>query len=175
MQISSRLNKTFVWLAAMILATHAVRSAAISSACASTPSEAVNAGSRQMDGQAGYRIAAVRADPLLHQRWATVVRCDHPELPSFIVFLPAQEQESALPVAAQTQLRVLPPAIKAGDSVRLWSRSSTLQIEVSGVAEESGAIGSRIRVRVAHAGLDGQMTGRTIAGVVRGPAMVEIL
>jgi len=64
--------------------------------------------------------------------------------------------------------------VHAGEIVQAWQQGPTLRLEVAGRAEESGIIGSRIRIRVLHAGFEsGQPL--TVTGIVRGPRNVEIL
>jgi flagella basal body P-ring formation protein FlgA len=63
--------------------------------------------------------------------------------------------------------------VHAGDLVQAWRQEPNLRIELAGRAEESGMIGSHVRVRVLHSGFDsGQPL--TVTGIVRGPGNVEI-
>lgn len=66
------------------------------------------------------------------------------------------------------------PVVHAGDLVQLWSQEQNLHIEIAGRAEQNGAVGNKIRVRLLHPGFD---TGReqTGLGIVRGPSNVELL
>ena len=64
--------------------------------------------------------------------------------------------------------------VRAGDIVRLWRQESLLRIEVSGVAEESGGLGSSIRVRLATGDTNEQSVQERFLGVIRGPWSVEI-
>jgi len=66
------------------------------------------------------------------------------------------------------------PTIHAGDMVRLWKQENHLRIEVSGIAQESGARGSRVRVKLLRSGLDGHQQEQTLFGIVRGQRDVEI-
>lgn len=65
-----------------------------------------------------------------------------------------------------------PVAVHAGDRVRLWARQPNLKIEIPGVAEESGAIGSLIHIRLAQVSAD--TNAAQIPGIVRGPYDVEM-
>jgi flagella basal body P-ring formation protein FlgA len=65
------------------------------------------------------------------------------------------------------------PVIHAGDVVQLRRQERNLRIEVAGRAEENGAIGSKVRVRLLHSGFDAGQE-QTFIGIVRGPGNVEI-
>jgi len=146
-------------------------------ACAPTPElaakvsqlAAVTVNQTQRDG---YRIIAIRRDPLLHQSWAMVANCDHPEWPTLAVPVSGLQQ-TPLSGASQQQKQVPFTIVHAGDLVQLWRQEEDLRIEVAGRAEENGVLGSRIRVRLVRSGFD---VGKeeTWIGVVRGPTEVEI-
>jgi hypothetical protein len=55
--------------------------------------------------------------------------------------------------------------------VQLWRYDRLLRIEATGISEESGSLGKRIRVRLAprDSGVPQQLLG-----IVRGPSNVEI-
>jgi Chaperone for flagella basal body P-ring formation len=65
------------------------------------------------------------------------------------------------------------PVVRAGQTVTIWKHEADLKIEVTGVAEDNGAMGQRIRVRLPAAFDDGPP--REIAGVVRGAESVEMV
>jgi hypothetical protein len=111
--------------------------------------------------------AVIRVDPILHQRWAITSDCDQPTHP-------AQAKPLTLPAAepVRTTRRTAPVTVHAGDRVRVWTRQPNLTIEISGVAEESGAIGSLIRIRLAQ--LSAEQSTTQIAGIVRGLDDVEM-
>jgi hypothetical protein len=119
----------------------------------------------------GYRVLSLQLDPVLRQRWATVANCAHPEWPAV-----------AMPVGGDVSLKGMqqwqPEAFRSsvvvhmGDVVRLWRQDSLSRIEVAGVSEGSGAVGATIRVRLLHTSSEDQP--RPIAGVIRGPADVEM-
>jgi hypothetical protein len=124
--------------------------------------------------KAGYRIASVRWDPLLRQRWAKFVNCAHPERPAIALLMSPLKQDGPPSTPAARQTAAAFPVVHAGDLVRLWSQEGNLRIEASGTAEASGASGSTIRVRLLYSGLDGQYQQQTFQGVVRGPRDVEM-
>lgn len=71
------------------------------------------------------------------------------------------------------RVHVLFPVVHAGDLLQLWRQEENLRIEVAGRAEENGAEGSRIRVRLLSSSFDmGQE--QTVIGIVRGPGDVEM-
>jgi hypothetical protein len=124
----------------------------------------------------GYRIATVRRDPLLHQRWAMVASCGHPERPLIAMLLPEQSVGAVLASKSNSKedRRSNPfPIVHAGDLVQLLAREKNLRMEIAGKAEESGALGSIVRVRQLNSGFD---MGReqTFVGIVRGPGKIEI-
>jgi hypothetical protein len=119
----------------------------------------------------GYQVARIVPDPVLHQKWAMIIRCGHPDLPAFAV--PANEARSfaATPAAVGVSTALM---VRAGEMVRLWGQESLLRFETSGVAEESGELGSTIRVRLAHHDADDQSTPKWFSGIIRGNSDVEI-
>lgn len=167
-----RISLLLVTSAAALFGT---KSFAMDLACARTPAQAVKMyqfpeTASELALKDGYRITTVHRDPLLHQRWAMVTNCNHPERPALALLL----SDSQLKFEEKGQQVQNPfPVVHAGDLVQLWSQERDLRIEVAGRAEESGAIGSRVRVRVVRPGLDrGQE--QVFLGVVRGPGNVEI-
>ncbi|HEY0163250.1 MAG TPA: flagella basal body P-ring formation protein FlgA [Edaphobacter sp.] len=162
-----------LFLAAGLSLAGSAMAATPSPFCASTPELALRATQtvvtpETVASQEGYRVASVRRDPLLNQSWATVVSCSHPERPSITLPLPSDSPRNAQ--AANTPF----PVVHAGDLVQLWGQQRNLRIEVAGKAEESGATGNRVRVRLLRTGLE---TGepRALTGIVRGPGNVEIM
>src|SRR6185312_15086282 len=83
--LRSRGGKLLCWAVLLGLQGWAtVASTAI--VCAGTPEAAMRLDETRTvpsPGAAGsgYRVTGVRQDPVLHQRWATVANCDHPEWP----------------------------------------------------------------------------------------------
>jgi hypothetical protein len=70
----------------------------------------------------------------------------------------------------------------AGSRVRLVQTSDKVQMEMSGVAQESGAVGDRVRVRLLPLSSDGALGEQTswasserfATGVVRSRNLVEV-
>jgi predicted deacylase len=105
-----------------------------------------------------------------------MVDCAHPERPSRWVLLGAETaEELKVEVKGQTTAAVrVPMAVLAGEAVRVWRRDGMASIETSGVAERSGAVGARIRVRLVRRGVDGESVERHETGVVDGVGSVEL-
>ena len=175
--------------------------------CARTPAAAVEMAAVQVgrlehgagpvgDGS-GYRVRAVRWDPLQRQSWAVVESCGHPELATMAVltklqgpFTAARSEAAAVPPMAVAPVAAVGETVsaaviranaaivlvKAGDAVRLWKADERAHIELMGTAEENGVVGAKVRVRLATAKEADGTTGppQFLAGVVRGPADVEI-
>jgi len=120
-----------------------------------------------------YRVLVTRWDPVLNQRWAVLSNCDHPEYPAVSVSISKPERNAISSKGPATGVSRF-PVVRAGDLVQLWGQDQNLHIEIAGRAEQDGAIGSRIRVRLLRSGFD---TGReqTMSGVVRGPRNVELV
>jgi hypothetical protein len=160
-------NPLLPWAILMIWAT-GTGAAQLNAACPAVPALEL------ASSKTGYRVASVRWDPLLRQRWAKLVSCAHPEQPALAVLMSPLKRESAASAATATQLTTPSPVVRAGDHVRLWSQEGNLRIEAPGISEASGAAGSTVVVRLLHSGLDGQYQEQTFQGIVRGPHDVEM-
>lgn len=110
---------------------------------------------------------ALRWDPVLHQQWLTTTDCNHPERPSHakLTFT------SAPPPQTVTQ-QDKPLTIRAGDRIRLTYHQTNTRMELTGIAEESGATGAAIRVRLAQAASDTSAT--ELKAIVRSPSQAEL-
>jgi hypothetical protein len=110
---------------------------------------------------------ALRWDPVLRRQWLTTTDCNHPERPP-----QATLTTTSTPLPHTITQPNTPLVIRAGDRIRLWSVDRNTRTELSAIAEESGALGASIRVR-----LEPISTGETrpeFRGIVRGPANVEL-
>ncbi|WP_263384267.1 hypothetical protein [Granulicella arctica] len=185
------------WLAVVVVAgvlggsAGSSRAAALDTArdaprglCASTPAAALVDARRSNEASAtglaemhGYRVEAVRWDPLLRRGWAVIRSCDHLDRPAITIptDLPVVHAEAGLFTAGVRASAAL-PIVRAGDLVRLWKSERFAHIEMMGTSEENGAIGARVRIRLATPrDLEGQTSApQYLAGVVRGPADVEM-
>jgi flagella basal body P-ring formation protein FlgA len=116
----------------------------------------------------------VHWDPVLRQSWVTTFNCDHPERPAQAARVVSQVQGLFDTKGRVDEIAVrTSPIVHAGETVLLWSEERNTRIEVSGTAEENGAIGDTIHVRLT------QNTSVAIVpqlvGVVRGAGNVEML
>jgi Chaperone for flagella basal body P-ring formation len=122
----------------------------------------------------GYKVTKIQSDPVLGQRWVTIVSCGHPEWPAFVLRAngtsSSKASQESRPLTVSTA-----PVVRAGDIVRLWRQESLLRIEAAGVSEESGDLGKTIRVRLLRRNTDDQSIPEQFSGIVRGPLNVEIL
>jgi hypothetical protein len=126
------------------------------------------------------RLVSVTRDTLLRSRWALLVDCQHPEWPARMMLLPKEVDQSEAagtpaPVRSANTQRVAAPMVRAGETVRLWRRDAVASLETTGVAEESGDVGRRIRVRLLRRGIDTEETPKQVAGVVDGAGSVEMV
>jgi Chaperone for flagella basal body P-ring formation len=121
----------------------------------------------------GYRVMKIQSDPLIGKRWAMIADCGHPEWPAFALgigsFVTPKDMNRTL-----AELLKPVPVVHAGDVVRLWRQEKALRIEVAGISEESGGLGSTIRVRRLRSSAEDQSTQQQFSGIVRGPSNVEI-
>jgi hypothetical protein len=146
-------------------------------ACAPTPALALKVvtpsegGGLQVSGT-GYRIKAVQWDPLLHQRWAMISSCEYPERPPIaLAIIEPLSSNSQMDPARSKHSPFL--VVHAGDLLELWRQEPNLRITVAGRAEESGAEGGRVRVRLLHSGFDSGQE-QTVIGFIHGPGDVEM-
>ncbi len=134
------------------------------------------AGCRPGSELAGYGVHHYVFDATMKQSWAVFEDCEHPERPWKAVprawhDVAGQPAQAPDPGTKPRRVIGLPPApfeIVAGSRIRVWKISGEARIDLGGVALESGAHGALIRVRTAF------RNGEVLAGVVRGPASVEL-
>lgn len=149
---------------------------AFDAGCARTPELAVSLARSVVAEQvplaaSGYKVQSLHYDPVLNRQWAVIASCEHPGSPTFAVPLNSPVPNSSKAASAMHDAR--PAVVHAGELVQAWQQGTNLRLEVAGRAEESGAIGSRIRIRVLRAGSE---SGEplTVTGIVRGRGNVEI-
>jgi hypothetical protein len=121
----------------------------------------------------GFHVISTRWDPVLRTHWALIASCGHSEWPA--VEVPVRGLQVASSDSEQTPpfLRAA-PVVRAGDSVQLWSVQGNLRIEVAAIAEQSGAVGQTMRVRLMQRKTLDQQTDKEFLAVVRGPGNVEM-
>jgi Chaperone for flagella basal body P-ring formation len=173
MSHSSRFGYCFLGM--LVLSAPGMISA--QAACYSTPAMAIDSLNSAsfvppVSEGGGYRIRNIQSDPVLGQRWATVVRCDHPEWP--VIALQFRRSQTLQASREHQQDIHAIPVIRAGDVVRLWKQEEFVRIEAVGVAEENGYSGKTIQVRLLHHNTEVSSAQELFAGVVRGPSDVEM-
>jgi hypothetical protein len=180
MRMNCRLCSTVVlwWIAGWSLLGVGLANVALA-ACARTPAAAAALMGKSAEASVagdggGFRVTSMRWDPLLRRRWALVASCGHPEWPA--VEVPVSSLDTSVGLGREQLQSLLPqlPVVRAGDVVQLWSREEGLRIEVGAVAEESGALGKTVRVRLMRRSTLGQQAEGQFLGVVRGPHDVEM-
>jgi flagella basal body P-ring formation protein FlgA len=76
-------------------------------------------------------------------------------------------------VAGATRSEAAAMVLLAGAKVTLIQRDEAVRIEMQGVAQGSGAVGDRVRVRLLALTADG--SERFVDGIVRGSDVVEVV
>jgi hypothetical protein len=171
-----------VWVVAMF--------GMVGSAFASEPScyrsSAEAAAQSGVRGVEGFRLEAVRRDSFSGTSWATVKSCAHPEWPGTLVMVSAWSAGAGASVAhAQRSDPGVAKALamQAGTRVRYVETSGNVRLEVSAVAQASGAIGDQVRVRLVPVSGEGSADGgsswsgseRFAIGIVRSRDVVEMV
>jgi hypothetical protein len=150
--------------------------------CRATPAQvleqAATRSSKPLTGSEGYRLESVRWDPLLQKRWAVVSSCSRPDLPP--VMLPMQTAYE-IDSRQQDPPKAVFPVVHAGDVVHILIQEESVRMEMTGIADETGPLGRRVRVHLLRpsagfamneSGFDGG--SRPMLAVIRGPHEVEI-
>jgi hypothetical protein len=126
----------------------------------------------------GYRVISRRWDTVLGTGWELKQNCAHPEWPTRATVVRPSTIGAPLGIrleSAPTPLQFSPPLlVHAGETVTLWLQEEKVRIEMWGVAEQSARSGGRVVVRVSHQSDDAGLIVDHIAGIVRGPADVEM-
>ena len=133
--------------------------AAVSRGCSATVQQAaaqMASGESNTGEQTGFRVEHVRVDRVQGGVWAMVGSCADPARPLVAVKLP---ESAGRQVAASREI-----VIHAGERVRVIQRSGDSHMELSGSADDAGAVGAAVRVRL-DSGLFG---GDGVAAHVRG-------
>jgi hypothetical protein len=146
-------------------------------ACYRTPQAAVKAAMAgffppETAGGEGYQVIRIERDPLLRRSWGIVGSCGHPEWST--IALPVSESAAEVSRKISASTVNAPVLVRAGETVRLWRREAVLQIEMAGVAEQNGALGATVRVRLARGSTEEPLVAEEFSGVVRGRLDVEM-
>ena len=146
--------------------------------CFSTAAAAVT--QTGVRGVQGFRLVRVQHDAFSGLDWATVTDCGHPEHPAAMLLVVAGTN---VPKSLQSSRDSVVSALvmQAGMRVRLIVRDDLLRLEMTAVAQTSGAIGDRIRVRLLPVSVNlGEATSwsdseRFATGTVRSRDEVEMV
>ncbi len=119
----------------------------------------------------GFRLEGVRVDRLGGGAWARVVSCEHPERPG--VSVRVEQGVEGKTVADKVAVRVSQAerVMVAGTRVRVVRTEAMARVEVSGIVQDGGAVGDRVRVRI-EARDGGE--ARFLEGLVMGVELVEV-
>lgn len=191
MHSKRRVGMGMVWaaLGGVCLAQAPDAAATKGTGCASTPAAAIEvarAGQAGAGQGPGFRVESVRWDAAQRQTWAIVRSCDHADRPTLAlltdlphvgpVAAPVGSGSAGVTLSQQIALaNGADAAVHAGQTVRLWRTDVQAHIELVATAQENGAVGARVRLRLDSREADGQSTPpRYLTGFVRGPADVEM-
>jgi hypothetical protein len=170
----------------LVLFAACVPIASAQSAPPSSPSSArpslqsnvdANAAQRESLFAQGWVLREVHWDPILRHAWQVFADPAHPERPTVAVLADGPQQELARGAAAERSRAVAAavPVVRVGDRVVLWSTEKNIRLQLAAVAEENGAIGDHIRLRIPGAAWDnGPNSQQPVRGVVRSAADVEM-
>jgi hypothetical protein len=129
----------------------------------------------QPAGQTRYCLSRVQFDPLLSKRWAILATLGRADRPLISVPMEDLKVDSWPECSRQpSEPTASPVLVHSGDPIRIWKHESLLNIDLAGVAEESGGLGQRIRIRIEPTPIGSDTLLSHLSGTVRGPANVEI-
>jgi hypothetical protein len=119
-------------------------------------------------GKDGFRVVAVRTDPLRKRTWAMVVSCTDAARPMVAIELAADfiSANHAMPLQRM---------VKIGNRVAVVHDDDDSRMVVEGWAEDSGGIGDLIRVRMSRLSGDEADAVPVIRCRVVGEDVVEVV
>ncbi len=152
--------------------------------CAVTPEAAVHSAIGQSSpavlqvADTGYRVQDVQVDAITHRVWIRVSHCGDTSSPLVLVPLQAALVTGGpLPTvheAEQTALANAPvqvAAVHAGDAVKVFFASQSVQMEMEGRADSQAAVGGMMDVTLKQRGDE---PPHRIRGVLRADHRVEV-
>lgn len=155
------------WIVAMLLLAPGVwASASVQRGCAPTVQAAVDGllANARSEGRNGFRVEDVRVDRVRGRAWAIVADCGDASRPHTAVVLPRVD----------AKWLDQPAAVHAGDHVTVVAGGES-RMELTGITEESAAVGGEVRVRLDRGILgDAEDVARLRARVVK-QGVVEIV
>jgi hypothetical protein len=145
--------------------------------CFRTAAEAAaQSGVRDDDG---FRLEAMRPDPLDGRAWALVRSCARPEMPAqWVLSGPPGasglgRQRASLGKATLVQRASIAAAVlHAGSRVTLVLYDDAVRLEVEGIALAGGMVGDKVKVRILPA--SAEASERIAEGTIRGANLVEV-
>jgi hypothetical protein len=115
-------------------------------------------------GTEGYRVASVRRDALRGRTWAMVASCTAPAAPLMAFELPDSITDAINPVR-----------VHMGEAVKVIRRGDGSQLELAGVAQQSGEVGQSIRVQIPRFSEDSSEAAPVIECRVLAAGVVEVV
>ena len=140
--------------------------------CYRSVTEAV-AGQGTQDGD-GYWVESLRLDVLLGRSWATVGRCGHPEWPAMVVASGNARVAVGTPSGSPSAAVSVALAVRAGAAVTVVRNEEAVRMEMAGVAQQSGGVGERIRVRVVRVSDEAGAPEEFVEAVVKSADVLEM-
>lgn len=141
--------------------------------CSQTPVAAAQAAveTKTPGGRDGFRATEAVVDLQTGRVWVRVIACGHPERPAALVpfGVPAVSLGAAATPqrATEAQPRVQTQiVVRPGDAVRVRFASSGAQVQLEGKAEEQGAVGQVITVRMQSLMGDAAQPARRVKAVI---------
>jgi hypothetical protein len=121
------------------------------------------------NASAGFRVVAVRFDPVAQRRWAMVSNCAEPSRPLRSIALPrsANGLPQSLGVSA-------PMLVHTGDAVTVIRESGSSHLELQGTAVESGALRGEVHVRMPSFSNEPGSVGPVLRCTVVSAGVVEV-
>jgi len=152
--------------------------AGASSPCFISPEAAASSSdlaARSVSDNIGFRLKSRRWDPLIGRNWVTVESCARPDLPA--ITLPAGAATTVSAFRATSPSLLVRPDVIAGQTVQIRYTDENVRIEMSGIAQQSGNPGDRIRVRLTYTLSDASSSDASAQNriaIVRGPHSLEL-
>ena len=144
----------------------ACSTAAAQPGCFQSVAAAVN-GTGVEDAQ-GFRVEAATHSTLDGLTWARVRSCAHPGWPPRLVRTGARTAPPQSPATPAFEPFAI--IMRAGAPVTVLSLEPSVRLQIAGIAIEGGALGQRVRVRIASDGEE-----RFVAGLVKSADTLEMV
>ncbi len=127
----------------------------------------------EQDG-GGFRLEFVRWDEVGGRGWASVRSCVHPEWPAAMLPADGTHRSDRPAVASVGQPSpAMHMDVMGGSLVHVVLADAVVRMEMTGIAQSSGRVGDRIRVRIAGPADAGEE--RVLDSVIRSAQFVEVV